>query len=277
MTEEQIIQQALAEDIGEGDITTQAIVPPNCKDGKARIAAKQDLCLAGVDIARKVFILLDPHVNYVPKFNDGDWVKSGEVIAEVSGPVGAILSGERTALNFLQHLSGIATLTHRYAERLKAYHTRIKDTRKTVPGLRLLEKYAVRCGGGTNHRLGLYDGILIKNNHAAIAGGIIPAVELMRNYLAHHELTHMPIEVEAHSLSQVEEALSCKANVILLDNLTLGELAQAVKMIGKQAITEVSGNVSLDNIVQIAQLGVDFISVGAITHSAPAADIHLRL
>ena len=277
MTEEQIIQQALAEDIGEGDITTQAIVPSYCKDGQARIAAKQDLCLAGVDIARKVFVLLDPHVSYVPKFNDGDLVKSGQVIAEISGPVSAILSGERTALNFLQHLSGIATLTHRYAELLKPYHTRIKDTRKTTPGLRLLEKYAVRCGGGVNHRLGLYDGILIKNNHAAIAGGIIPAVELMRNYLANQELIHMPIEVEAHSLSQVKEALSSKVGVILLDNLPLPELSQAVKIIGKQATTEVSGNVSLDNIVQIAQLGVDFISVGAITHSAPAADIHLRL
>ncbi|OGW27626.1 MAG: nicotinate-nucleotide diphosphorylase (carboxylating) [Nitrospirae bacterium GWC2_57_13] len=264
--------QVLAEDIGSGDVTSEAIVPSDAV-AIAEIKAKEGLVLAGIDIVREVFHSLDPAIKYEPLAKEGDTIKAGAVLARVSGKTRVLLAGERVALNILQHLSGIATLTAQYVERIQGTKAQILDTRKTLPGLRALEKHAVRIGGGRNHRFGLYDGILIKDNHITAAGGITGAVELARNK-AHHLLK---IEVETKTLDEVKEALEARADVIMLDNMPLDMMRQAVRIISGRAFAEASGNVSLARVRQIAETGVDLISAGALTHSAPAADISMKI
>jgi nicotinate-nucleotide pyrophosphorylase (carboxylating) len=267
-----LIQEALSEDLGNGDVTSEAIVLADATS-TADIKAKQDLVLAGLDVARHVFHYLDPAIQFTPLAKDGDRIKAGAVLARVSGKTRTLLAGERVALNLFQHLSGIATLTSRYVEQLKGAKAQILDTRKTLPGLRRLEKYAVRMGGGRNHRFGLYDGILIKDNHITAAGSITKAVELARKN-AHNLLK---IEVETKTLEEVREALTVKADVIMLDNMPLDLMREAVKMIAGRALVEASGNVTLETIRAIAETSVDFISSGSLTHSAPAADISMKI
>ena len=267
-----LILQALAEDLGNGDVTSEAIIPAHAA-AAAEIKAKQDLVLAGIDVAREVFHALDPAVKFESPANDGDTIQAGVVLARVSGRTRVLLAGERTALNLLQHLSGIATLTSRYVEAVKGTKAQILDTRKTLPGLRALEKYAVRIGGGRNHRFGLYDGILIKDNHITAAGSIAKAVESARKK-AHHLLK---IEVETKNLEEVQEALEAKVDVIMLDNMSIELMTKAVQVIRGRALVEASGNVTLETVRAIAGSGVDFISTGSITHSAPAADISMKI
>jgi nicotinate-nucleotide pyrophosphorylase (carboxylating) len=267
-----LIEEALSEDLGNGDVTSEAIIPADATS-TADIKAKQDLVLAGLEVAREVFHYLDPATRFESLARDGDKIKAGAVLARVSGKTRILLAGERVALNLLQHLSGIATLTSRYVEQLKGAKAQILDTRKTLPGLRRLEKYAVRMGGGRNHRFGLYDGILIKDNHITAAGSITKAVELARKN-AHNLLK---IEVETKTLEEVREALTVKADVIMLDNMPLDLMREAVKMIAGRALVEASGNVTLETIRAIAETSVDFISSGSLTHSAPAADISMKI
>jgi len=216
---------------------------------------------------------VDRRLSFEALVEDGTRVEKGQIIAQISGAAKAILAAERTALNFLQHLSGIATLTAHYVELLKPYKATLKDTRKTTPGLRELEKYAVRCGGGQNHRLGLYDGVLIKDNHIVMAGGVSRAIKLARQNVA----SGFKIEVEVQNLAQVKEALDAGADVIMLDNMDPNTLRQAVELIAGRTEVEVSGGIDEGTLAQIAELGVDYISIGALTHSAPAVDIHLKL
>jgi len=267
-----LIKNALAEDIGHGDVTSEAVIPEDALS-TAEIIAKQDLILAGVLIAREVFSTLDPQVQFTPLFHDGSWVESGSVIARVQGGTRVLLAGERVALNLLQHLSGIATTTARFVDALKGSRAEILDTRKTLPGLRTLEKYAVRTGGGRNHRFGLYDGILIKDNHIKAAGGISKAMAGIRAKV--HPL--LKIEVEVRTLDEVREAMDAGATMIMLDNMTPALMKQAVDIIGGRVPVEASGNVTLDNVRAIAETGVDFISSGSLTHSAPAADISMKI
>ena len=268
----QLIEYALSEDLGAGDGTTDATIPAYAVS-TAEVLAKQDLVLAGIDVAREVFRQLDPSVCFTPLSKDGDKIKACTVCARVSGKTRALLAGERVALNLLQHLSGIATLTAKYVERVRGTSAQVMDTRKTLPGLRQLEKYAVRMGGGKNHRMGLYDMVLIKDNHIKAAGGITAAVERVRARIQ----SASPIEVETGTLDEVKEALSAKADIIMLDNMPPALMREAVAFIGGRAIIEASGNVSLENVRDIARTGVDRISVGAITHSAPAADISMKI
>jgi nicotinate-nucleotide pyrophosphorylase (carboxylating) len=267
-----LIEETLSEDLGNGDVTSEAIVPVDAAS-TADIKAKQELVLAGLEVAREVFHYLDPAVQFTTLAKDGDRIKSGAVLARVSGKTRSLLAGERSALNLLQHLSGIATLTSRYVEQLKGTKAQILDTRKTLPGLRRLEKYAVRMGGGRNHRFGLYDGILIKDNHITAAGSITKAVVPARKN-AHNLLR---IEVETKNLDEVREALAAQADVIMLDNMSVEMMKEAVKLISGKAPVEASGNVTLDTIRAIAETGVDFISSGSLTHSAPAADISMKI
>ncbi len=267
-----IIKQAIDEDVGPGDVTTLAVVAPG-RQAEAYITAKQELILAGVEIAEAVFRQVDKDIAWWAKCSDGTRVAVGEIVAEVAGQAQGLLTAERTALNLLQHLSGIATLTAKYVALLKPYNTKLKDTRKTIPGLRELEKYAVKCGGGENHRFGLFDAILIKDNHIAFAGGIAEAIKLTRQ----NAPTGWPIEIETQDLNQVEQAVISGAEVIMLDNMDIADLAQAIKLIAGRAKTEVSGGISGEHIIEIAKLGVDFISMGKLTHSAPAVDIHMQL
>jgi nicotinate-nucleotide pyrophosphorylase (carboxylating) len=275
-----LILQALREDAPLGDVTTEAIISEDAH-GRAVMVVKQDGVVCGLPIAAKVFSLLDSEAILEANAKEGEWVSAGKVIAEVKGKLRALLIGERTALNFVQRLSGIATLTKRFVDKVAPYGVRIADTRKTTPLLRALEKYAVRCGGGVNHRFSLSDGILIKDNHIRVAGSLTEAVRRVR-LRAHHLLR---IEVEAHNLEQVEEALECDVDAILLDNFGLDEIREAVRLAqnwsqrtGKRRpLLEVSGGVNLENVEAIAQTGVDIISVGAITHSAPALDISLEI
>jgi len=267
-----LIEEALSEDLGNGDVTSEAIIPADAAS-TADIKAKQDLVLAGLEVAREVFHYLDPAIQFTPLAKDGDRIKTDTVLARVSGKTRVLLAGERVALNLLQHLSGIATLTSRYVEHLKGTKAQILDTRKTLPGLRQLEKYAVRMGGGKNHRFGLSDGILIKDNHITAAGGITKAVELARKN-AHHLLK---IEVETKTLDEVREALAAKTDVIMLDNMSVEMMKEAVKLIAGRVLVEASGNVTLETIRAIAETGVDFISSGSLTHSAPAADISMKI
>ncbi len=272
MDYQQIIKKALGEDIGSGDVTTLALVAEG-KSAKASIIAKQDLALVGVEIAEAVFRQLDNDITWKAECNDGDRLASGKIIAKIESRAQALLSAERTALNFLQRLSGIATITAKYVELLKPYKTTLKDTRKTIPGWRELEKYAVRCGGGENHRYGLFDGILIKDNHIAFAGGITKAIKLAKEKAP----AGWPIEVEAQNINQVKKALAAGAEIIMLDNMDMATLSRAIELIGEQAKVEVSGGITAENIVKIAELGADYVSLGQLTHSAPAADIHMRL
>jgi nicotinate-nucleotide pyrophosphorylase (carboxylating) len=266
-----LIDTALTEDLGPGDVTSEATIPPDSAS-EAVITAKQDLVLAGIDVAREVFHHLDPSIKFEPLAKDGDMIKAGSVLARVFGKTRALLAGERAALNLLQHLSGIATLTAGYVGKVKGLKAAVLDTRKTLPGLRQLEKYAVRVGGGRNHRMGLYDMVLIKDNHIRAAGGITKAVKAARE-----KAGGLQIEVETSNLDEVREALGVKADIIMLDNMPLELMREAVKLISGRAVVEASGNVTLDTVRAIAETGVDFISSGSLTHSAPAADISMKI
>lgn len=265
-----IISTALREDLGSGDITTRAIVTGEEK-GQARAVAKSELVAAGLEVFAETFRLLDGGMIINIHLSDGDKAHPGEVLAVCQGPLGAILMAERVALNLLQRMSGIATLTKRYVEAVAGTGVKILDTRKTMPGLRILDKYAVRMGGGFNHRFGLADGILIKDNHLVVAGGVAAAIERVRRW-SHHLLK---VEVEVKNLGELKEAIAAGADVVMLDNMTLAEMREAVEFVGGRIPLEASGNVTLANVREIALTGVDFISVGALTHSAPAADISL--
>ena len=269
---DRLIKLALDEDIGTSDRTTSSIITPGIK-GNAQIIAKEDLILAGIDIFCSVFTSLNSEVKFNKFFKDGDYVKSNSVIAEITCDVVDLLRGERVALNFLQRLSGIASLTRKYIDRVKGYNVKVLDTRKTTPGWRSLEKYAVKVGGGINHRSGLFDGILIKDNHIKVCGGIRQAVEKARANIPHT----FKIEVEAKDLNEVREALESGVEIIMLDNMDTEEMGKAVKVIDKRAVVEASGGINLDNIVDVAKTGVDLISVGALTHSAKACDISMNI
>ncbi|WP_223924058.1 carboxylating nicotinate-nucleotide diphosphorylase [Geobacter sp. AOG2] len=267
-----LIEQALLEDIHTGDITTQALIPTASR-ASARLIAKEELTLAGLFVAEKVFKRLNPGIEFISRHSEGAKVAKGTVIATVHGTTAELLMGERVALNLLQRLSGIATLTSRYVAAVAGTGARIVDTRKTTPGLRELEKYAVRVGGGINHRTGLYDGILIKENHIAATGGVGEAIKRARDYIPHT----LKIEVETETLAQVDEALAGGADIIMLDNMSLADMRSAVTAIDGRALVEASGGVNLETVRAIAETGVNIISVGALTHSARAMDISMLL
>jgi len=269
---DRLIDLALEEDIGPGDVTTQALIPPELQ-GEAHIRAKAALVVAGLPVAARVFHQLDAKVVFAPAVDDGQEVGPGKVLARLTGPLASILTGERVALNFLQRLSGIATFTRAMAARVTGSNAVLVDTRKTTPGWRVLEKYAVRLGGGRNHRLGLYDAVLIKNNHLTAVGSIGEAVRQAKAR-AHPQFK---IEVEVTDLEGLEEALNAGADRILLDNMDDATLRQAVELTGGRAWLEASGGMTPDRLAKVAATGVNFISMGALTHSAPAVDIHLRL
>jgi nicotinate-nucleotide pyrophosphorylase (carboxylating) len=269
---DRIIENALLEDIHTGDITTQAVVSGTRK-ARAHLLAKEPFVLAGIQVAARVFHLLDPQTIFTPRFQDGDSPVEGDILADIAGDATFLLQGERVALNLLQRMSGIATLTARYTEAVQGTKARIVDTRKTTPGLRQLEKYAVRVGGGRNHRTGLYDGVLIKENHISAAGGITVAVERARAFIPHT----LRIEVETETIDQVAEALNAGADIIMLDNMDLETMRRAVALVAGKALLEASGGVNLATVGEIAATGVDIISVGALTHSARAMDISMLL
>jgi nicotinate-nucleotide pyrophosphorylase (carboxylating) len=269
---ESVVRSALAEDLGSGDYTTQWVIPPGAV-GSGSFVAKEHGILAGVPVLATVFALLDPECSLTAYLQDGAELHPGQEFARVCGPIRALLAGERTALNFLQRLSGIATLTRRYVEAVAGTKAVILDTRKTTPGLRFLEKWAVRVGGGQNHRFGLFDMILIKDNHIAAAGGIRQAVEAVRQ----RNDRGLLIEVEVTNRQELEEALALGVDRILLDNMSVSEIAEAVRLVAGRVPLEASGGVTLGNVRQIAETGVDFISVGALTHSAPALDMSMEL
>ena len=269
-TVERIVLAALAEDIGAGDVTTDATVPPDAV-GVADLLVKEAGVVCGVRVAETTFRALDPDIRFEALASDGDVVDPPAVVARISGSERAILTAERVALNFLGRLSGIATLTSRYVDALEGTGTSVLDTRKTTPGLRELEKYAVACGGGRNHRFGLDDAVLVKDNHLRAAGSVPAAVELVRAASA------LPIEVECDTLDQVAEALAVGVDAILLDNMSLDRLREAVDLTRGRARLEASGGVTLDTIRAIAETGVDEISVGALTHSARSLDVSLEL
>lgn len=267
-----LIDLAFREDIGNGDITTESLIPVH-ERRSAFLVAKAPGIVAGTGIVEMVFSRLDPQLEWQPKVEDGDRVEWGDVIAEFSASYRALLSGERTALNFLQRLSGIATASNDYVQALAGYKTRILDTRKTLPGFRLLDKYAVRAGGGTNHRIGLYDMVMIKDNHIAVAGGIGNAVKTTRKRLG----SEIKIEVETTNLEEVKEAVESGADIIMLDNMDNSTMREAVRLIAGKALTEASGNMTVERLREVAETGVDFISVGALTHSVTALDISQRI
>ena len=268
---ELLVRDALLEDIGPGDVTTMLCVPAGTR-AAATVLAKQAGTIAGLAIGELAFKLLDPNAHWEVFIEDGAAVGAGRTpIARVSGDARALLTAERVALNFMQRLSGIATVTARYAALTAGTSARIADTRKTTPGLRALEKYAVRVGGGFNHRLGLYDAVLIKDNHIKAAGGIANAVAAAKAHIPHT----MKIEVEAATLDMVEEALAVGADIILLDNMDTETMRRAVALIGGRAISEASGNLTEARIAEVAATGVDILSIGALTHSAPSLDISL--
>ncbi len=269
MTVNQLIKVALAEDMGRGDITSRLTVPAGQK-ASARLVARSPGILAGIEICARVFRTVNPRLKFKARLRDRAGFMRGALLAEVSGPARSILAAERAALNFLQHLSGIATLTRRFVDAVKGTGIKILDTRKTTPGWRELEKYAVRCGGAKNHRLGLYDMILIKDNHIAAAGSITAALERCRG-------NRLPVEVEVKSLAELREALSGGAHRIMLDNMNLAQIRRAVQLAKGKTRLEASGNMNLTRVRSVARTGVDYISVGALTHSAPALDIALEL
>jgi len=264
-----IIREALEEDIGRGDITTDALIDSALKV-KGEFIPRDDFVLAGLEVAKRVFTMLDPGVKFTCSYKEGDWVyKGGYYFALVEGKASALLKAERVALNFLQHICGIATLTRRFVEAVKGLPVSILDTRKTTPGLRHLEKYAVWVGGGKNHRYNLSDGVLIKDNHLSITRGVTPTILSLKEKVPFLS----KIEIEVKNLDQLKEALEAGAEVIMLDNMGVEEVREAVKMAKGRALLEVSGGITLDNIRQYAATGVNFISVGALTHSAPWVDI----
>jgi nicotinate-nucleotide pyrophosphorylase (carboxylating) len=269
------IKNALQEDVKNGDITTKATISKS-KKAEGRFLVKADGVIAGLEIAKAVFKQVDPKVKFEIKINDGSQVKYGEVAAIVSGKAQSLLTAERTALNFLQRMSGIATSANLFAEKVNHTKAKIIDTRKTIPGLRKLDKLAVKFGGCANHRTGLYDMFLIKDNHIEVTGSITKAVEACVKYNKKH-LTKFKIEVETKNLKEVEEALTTKTDVIMLDNFEIEDIRKAVKLINGKCKVEASGGVNLETVKQIAETGVDFISVGALTHSVRALDISLEI
>jgi len=264
-----ILRSFLREDIGNGDLSSESLFASD-EQGAARLVARESFVAAGADaVAAQVFYLQNPDIQCTNAVSDGIFVSPGDVVLSVSGPVVDLLKAERVALNLLQRLSGIATFTASFVEKVKLYPVRITDTRKTTPGLRMLEKYAVRVGGGYNHRFNLSDGVLIKDNHIAACGSLTKAVEILRENVPHT----IKIEVETDTIDQVRECLECGADIIMLDNMDLETLKKAVAMIGGKALVEASGGVNLTTVAGIASTGVDIISVGALTHSAPSCDI----
>jgi nicotinate-nucleotide pyrophosphorylase (carboxylating) len=268
----ELIEAALREDIGDGDITTSSIIRTPLK-ADAHLIAKERLVLAGSDVFHQVYKNLDPEINFIKHFKDGDEIKQGSVLGELSGKVETILKGERVSLNFLQRLSGIATITHEFVRKINSYPVKILDTRKTTPGWRVLEKYAVKMGGGNNHRLGLFDAVMIKDNHINAAGGIKEAVRRVRAHIP----DDVKIEVETSNLQEVKEAVDSGVSTIMLDNMSAEMMREAVNMVSGKVLIEASGNISLHNVEEVARTGVNFISVGALTHSARAVDISLKI
>jgi nicotinate-nucleotide pyrophosphorylase (carboxylating) len=267
-----IIRRALEEDIRSGDVTTSAALTGS-EMGLATALAKEDLVVAGMDVFREVFRVRDAGLIFETGLSDGAWAPRGTVLATVNGSLTSILTAERVALNLFQRMCGIATLTKQFVDAVAGTKARILDTRKTMPGLRILDKYSVRSGGGSNHRYGLYDGVLIKDNHIEAAGGIAEAVRRVRGQAP----LMVKIEVEVKDLNEVEEALAAGADVIMLDNMPVNAMRQAVQLIGGKALVEASGNVTLAAVRAIAETGVDFISAGVLTHSVRAADISLKV
>ena len=267
-----LIGEALREDVGSGDITTWAALRGD-EAGQARATAKSPLVVAGIEVFGAVFTAQDPALRFRALRRDGERVEGGEQLADVSGSLASILTAERVALNLFQRMCGIATITRRFVEAAAGTTARIIDTRKTVPGLRILDKYAVRIGGGHNHRFALYDGVLIKDNHIAAAGGVAEAVRRARAFAP----PYARIEVETENEAQVREALAAGADLIMLDNMTTEEMRRMVEMVGGRAKLEASGNITAENVLAVAETGVDYISVGALTHSAPALDLSLEI
>jgi nicotinate-nucleotide pyrophosphorylase (carboxylating) len=267
---ERIVRTALEEDIGLGDITTEVTIAPGTV-ARAELVAKEDFTLAGIDVAARVFTMLDADVAFEKLLEDGQQIKRGDVLAWIKGSAAVLLQGERVALNLLQRMSGIATMTAAFVREVEGTGAVIVDTRKTVPGLRALDKYSVRMGGGRNHRIGLFDGVLIKENHVAAAGGVGVAIRRARQKLPHT----LKIEIETRNFDEVGEALAAGADIIMLDNMSLDEMSEAVARIDKKALVEASGGVNLESVRGIAETGVDIISVGALTHSVRGADISM--
>ncbi len=268
---QELIDRALKEDIGTGDLSTR--IMPEELTGAAKLYAKQEGVVAGLSLVEAVFQRVDPRIQVYRLVEEGDTVKVGEVVLELAGPFSSILQGERTALNFLQHLSGIATATKRAVDQVAGLQVRIVDTRKTLPGWRTLQKYAVRVGGGQNHRFGLYDAVMLKDNHLAAVGGLTEAVKRIRAQVGHMT----KIEVECETIDQVKEAIICGVDVIMLDNMGIEEMREAVLYIDKRAIVEASGGMGEGRLRAVAETGVDLISIGALTHSVKALDFSLDL
>jgi nicotinate-nucleotide pyrophosphorylase (carboxylating) len=270
---EDLVRRELAQDLGRaGDLTTDAVVPPGTR-ARGRLVAREAGCLAGLEVAVAAFRLLDPGLRYRPSTADGDRVAAGSLLAVVEGEARALLSAERTALNLLGRMCGVATATAAVVDTLRGLPTRVVDTRKTTPGLRVLEKYAVRCGGGSNHRFGLDDAVLVKDNHLAAAGSVTEAVRRVRTAVGHW----VGVEVEVDTLEQLEEALAARVEAVLLDNMTPETLRRAVQRVGGRAVTEASGGITRETARAVAETGVDLLSLGWLTHSAPSLDVALEL
>lgn len=271
-TLDRLIDLAVCEDIGSGDITTGYLIEPGTA-GKGAIVAKEALVVCGLQVAEAVFKRFDPQCDFTAHFADGDDVAAGSGVVSLQADMAALLMAERIALNFMQRLSGIATHVRAYMQALQGSAVKLVDTRKTIPGMRALEKYAVRVGGATNHRMGLYDGVLIKDNHIAACGGIGAAVQRIRGHISHL----VKIEVETTSFDEVREALAAGADVIMLDNMDLSQITEAVAIVKGRALVEVSGGITKDRLAELARTGVDLISAGALTHSARAVDLSMRI
>ena len=269
---DKVIKNALKEDLPYGDATSEALISSDMR-GKAEIISREAGVVAGIEIAKRVFEMLDDEVIFDSDFSDGQKILKGDIIAKIEGKMRALLMGERTALNFLQRLSGIATNTSIICEMVKKYPVKVTDTRKTSPGLRLMEKYAVRKGGGWNHRFSLSDGVLIKDNHIKAAGGIKKAVSLAKERNPHT----IKIEVETKTINEVKEALDSGADIIMLDNMDIETMKEAIKLIGKRVLVEVSGNIGKENIVDIARLGIDIVSIGSLTHFIKSLDMSMNI
>ena len=267
-----VIKRAIQEDINYIDVATDYLLDEN-EVSKAKFIAKADGVLCGIEVAMRVFLLLDEQFTYTLYQKDGENIKKGDIIAEISGRTIYLLKGERTALNLLQHMSGVATLTNECVKQIEGTEATIADTRKTLPGLRSLQKYAVTCGGGKNHRYNLSDCAMLKDNHIDAKGGITPAVKALREKIGHT----VKIEVETRTLEEVKEALSAGADIIMLDNMDNDTMAEAVKIVNKKALLEASGNLTPERLRSVALLGVDILSIGALTHSVSAFDISMRM
>ncbi|NLB17881.1 MAG: carboxylating nicotinate-nucleotide diphosphorylase [Syntrophomonadaceae bacterium] len=272
MEVEQLVRMALSEDIGYRDITTENLIGPDLRS-MGVFYSKQEGIVCGVGVAERVFLALDPSISFNMLKEDGDLIREGEEVARITGPTRTLLMGERVALNFLQHMSGIATTTFDLVDRVRHFPVKVVDTRKTTPGLRALEKYAVRVGGGSNHRFGLFDGVLIKDNHIRAAGGITEAVQTIQRSISHLS----KIEVEVENLEQLREALSAGSDVVLLDNMEPDMMREAVRINAGRAVLEASGGITKDTLVEVAKTGVDLISIGGLTHSATALDISFNI